>query len=45
MYGRWFTLLQAQLDVQFITLTEYYTNLKHAVAEINEIDLGAISDS
>jgi hypothetical protein len=45
MHGRWFTLLQAQLDVQSTTLTEYYTNLKHAVAEVNEIEPGAISDS
>jgi hypothetical protein len=45
MHDRWFTLLQAQLDVQSTTLTEYYTNLKHAVAEVNEIEQGAISNS
>ena len=45
MHSRWFTLLQAQLNVQSITLTEYYTNLKHAVAEVNEFELKAISDS
>jgi hypothetical protein len=38
MHDRCFTLLQAQLDVQSTTLTEYYTNLKHAVAEVNEIE-------
>jgi hypothetical protein len=45
MHDRWFTLLQAQLDIQSIILTEYYTNLKHAVAEVNEIEQGAISNS
>jgi hypothetical protein len=44
MHDRRFTLLQAQLDVQFTTLIEYYTNLKHAFAEINETEQGAISD-
>jgi hypothetical protein len=38
MHDRWFTLLQAQLDIQSIILTEYYTNLKYAVAEVNEIE-------
>jgi hypothetical protein len=45
MHDRRFTLLQAELDVQSTILTEYYTNLKHAVAEVNEIKQGAISDS
>jgi hypothetical protein len=45
MHSRWFTLLQAQLNVQSTTLTEYYTNLKHAVAEVNEFEPKAISDS
>jgi hypothetical protein len=45
IHGRWFLLLQAQLDVQSTTLTEYYTNLKHAAAELNEIDKDAVSDS
>jgi gag-polypeptide of LTR copia-type len=45
IHGRWFSLMQAQLNVQKTSLTEYYTNLKHAAAEVNEVSDPGVSDS
>ena len=36
--------MQAQLNIQNTSITEYYTNLKYAAAEVNTLDEKAVTD-